>query len=437
MTRSAVLVLAAVLGLGTASVPVYAAAAEPQLKFRGAGANRVALDAMHLTTFDRGLLANLSDWSGEAVKPEQLDGKPVLIITWAGWHKVSHPAVRRAQALAQKYKDNGLVVIGVHNPTGFDKAAETAKTLGVTFPYAADKDGKFRSAIKADQDPNLYVIDRAGHLRYAQVDTASLDEAIAHVVGESAEDAKGLPERLKAAAAEADRQSRATRNATGLAPGNAVEVAVPEFEDDVYKKAKWPVLVGKVEKDKITDRINNDPPKINNWPEEHWIPSVPNRAGKIAIVYFVDPQLPDSLAIIPHMNRIRDRYPRDVVVTGFIIKRGVGGMDQNNQNSGDQNKLMERNTTFMQSMLSTRSVNHFLNPSQLTAENLEFNNETFQVRTSASRTEWGLAVLLSTDLRIRWLGNPYSNEMIGTLERLFEVDPAVAARRKLEGGKAP
>lgn len=436
MTRSAVLVLAAVVGLGLPCASSFAAP-EPQLKFRGSGSTRAALDAIQLTTFDRGLLANLSDWSGEAVTADQLDGKPVLIITWAGWHKISHPAVRRAQMLAQQYKDQGLVVIGVHNPTGFDKAAEAAKTLGVTFPYAADKDGKFRSAIKADQDPNLYLIDRAGQIRYAQIDTASLDEAVAHLVKESAEDAKSLPGRLKSAAVEAERQRRATRTSTGVAPDKTFEVAVPEFEEEVYKKAKWPVMVGKVEKDKITERINNSPPKINNWPEEHWIPSVPNRAGKIAIVYFVDPQLPDSLAIIPHMNRIRDRYPRDVVVTGFMIKRGAGGFDPNSQNADDETKLLERNSAFMQSTLSTRSVNHYLNPVLLKAENLEFNNETFQVRTSTSRTEWGLAMLLSTDLHIRWLGNPYSNEMIGTLEKLFDVDPAVAARRKLEAGKAP
>lgn len=436
MNRSAVLVLAAMLGVAAPVVNASAVEPEPQIRFRGTGQTRASLDAMQLKPFDRGLLANLSDWSGEAVKPEQLDGKPVLIITWAGWHKVSHPAVRSAVALAQRYKDQGLVVIGVHNPTGFDKAAEAAKSLGITFPYAADKDGKFRGALMADQDPNLYIIDRAGQMRYARPDPASLEDAVTHVVKETAEDAKSLPDRLKAAAADLERQRRATRGVNGQ-PSDKPTVAVPEFDEDAYKKVKWPVMVGKIEKDKITERINNEAPKVANWPEEHWIPSTPNRAGKIIIVYFVDPQLPDSLAIIPHMNRIRDRYASDVVVTGFVIKRGAGGLDQSNQGGDDEAKLLERNTTFMQQILATRNVNHYLNPVQLKAENLEFNNETFQVRTSASRTEMGLATLISTDMHMRWLGNPYSNEMIGTLERLFEVDPAVVARRKLEGYKAP
>ncbi len=434
MNRSAALVLAAVLGV---AAPICATvAAEPILKFRGAGATRTALDAMHLTPFDRGLLGHLTDWSGEPVKPEQLEGKPVLIITWAAWHRVSHPAVRRAEALAQKHKGDGLIVIGVHNPAGFEKAGETAKTLGVTFPFAADKDGKFRSALRADQDPNLYVIDRAGQIRYAQVDTASIDEAVAHVVQESAETARAIPDQLKSAAADAERKRRATRDARPVLE-SIPQVAVPEFEEDVYKRVKWPVMVGKIEKDKITERINNDAPRVTNWPEEHWIPSVPNRSGKIVLVYFVDPQLPDLLSQIAHMNRLRDRYPRDLVVAGFIVKRGVGGLDQNSGNTDDANKLLERNTEYMKQLLTTRSVNHYLNPVQLLAENLEFNNETFQVRTSTSRTEMGLATLLSTDLRMRWLGNPYSNEMIATLERLFEVDPAVVARRKLEGYKAP
>src|SRR4029077_19044211 len=110
-----------------------------------------------------------------------------------------------AEALNQKYKDKGLVVFAAHGHAGIEGAADNAKTLGVTFPFAEDKDGKFRAAMKGDQDPNVYFIDRSGALRYAQLDATSMEDAADPLVKETAEHPAAVPTSLGRKTAEPDR----------------------------------------------------------------------------------------------------------------------------------------------------------------------------------------------------------------------------------------
>ena len=90
----------------------------------------------------------------------------------------------------------------------------------ITFPFAEDKDSKFRNALKADQDPNIYLVDRSGNVRYAQVDTSSMEEGAAYLVKETAEQAADYPKQLVKRAAEADKKRWLTKDVTGAAPGH-------------------------------------------------------------------------------------------------------------------------------------------------------------------------------------------------------------------------
>ncbi len=438
MNRGALLFVSACIGFGVLSHCPAIGADEPVLRYRGAGKSREALDAMQLKPFDSGLWANLSNWTGTAPKAADLNGKVVLIVSWASWHKLSHPAMRNAEALYEKFKDKGLVVVGVHNPRGFEGAAENAKTLGITFPFAEDKDGKFRTGLKADQDPNIYFVDRSGNVRFAQVDSSSMDEAAAYLVNETAEQAANYPKLLAKKATEAEKNRWLTKDASGAAPGDEPTVEFPEPDDESYKSVHWPYMVGKVEHDPILDKIKNESPKIQNWPEEDWAPSAPKKAGKIVVIYFIDPKDVDMLNVIPTMNRLRDEYKRDAIVAGSLFKIGSSSFTGGNNSNGNQEeeeKVKLRNKEFIASILRTRSVNHFLNPNVLKAENLELNGGGMIPRLAPTQDEFGIAVLLSTDMRIRWIGSPYNQDLRVALDKLIAVDPAVRARRKAEDAK--
>jgi thiol-disulfide isomerase/thioredoxin len=100
-----------------------------------------------------------------------LRGKVVLIDFWTytciNWLR-SLPYVR---AWAEKYKDQGLVVIGVHTPEfAFEKelanVRRAAKDMGVTYPIAIDNDYAIWRAFDNNYWPALYFVDAKGHIRH-------------------------------------------------------------------------------------------------------------------------------------------------------------------------------------------------------------------------------------------------------------------------------
>lgn len=433
--------MCACVAVGVLAGPRASAAApdEPSLKYRGAGSTRAALDAMQLKPFDQSLWANLSSWTGKEPKSEDMTGKVVLVVTWANWYKVSHGAMKAAQSLAEQYGEKGLVVVGVHNPVKPDGAAEKAKELGITFPIAEDKAGKFRAGLKADQDPNVYFIDRAGNMRYAQVDTSSMSDAAAHLVAETADEAADYPKGLERKRQAIDAAKWRTRDVGGIRPGaEAPTVSFPEPDEEAYNKTHWPYMVGKVETDPILEKIKNDPPKIGNWPEEDWVPQAPKKAGKIIVVYFVDPKEVEMLDVIPSMNRLYDKYHRDAIVVCSLFKMGSGGLgNAGNNNSGNEgeDKVKTRNRDLIPTLVRTRSPNHYINPSVLKAENFDTNSGNLNFLWSGKREDFGIAVLMSTDMKIRWFGNSHDGLLPVALDKLIAADPGVQARRKAEAAQ--
>ena len=101
----------------------------------------------------------------------------------------------------------------------------------------------------------------------------------------------------------------------------------------------------------------------------------------------------------------------------------------------DDEKLKERNRGLAKSIMATHSVNHYLNPTVLKAENLEFTAGSMSPRIFRSNDGFGIVMLLSTDNRIRWIGNPNDPAMRIAIDKLIAVDPAVQARRKAEDAK--
>ena len=102
-----------------------------------------------------------------------LRGKVVLVEFWTytciNWLRTL-PYVR---AWADKYKDRGLVVIGVHSPEfafekNIDNVRRAAKALRVDFPVAIDSDHAIWRAFKNAYWPALYFIDAQGRIRHHQ-----------------------------------------------------------------------------------------------------------------------------------------------------------------------------------------------------------------------------------------------------------------------------
>lgn len=102
-----------------------------------------------------------------------LRGKVVLIEFWTytciNWRR-QLPYVR---VWADKYRDKGLVVIGVHTPEfefekNIDNVRRLTKEIGVPFPVAVDSNFVIWRAFDNEYWPALYFVDARGRIRHHQ-----------------------------------------------------------------------------------------------------------------------------------------------------------------------------------------------------------------------------------------------------------------------------
>jgi thiol-disulfide isomerase/thioredoxin len=119
-------------------------------------------------------LGGATGWLGSPpLTAADLRGKVVLIDFWTysciNWLR-SLPYVR---AWAEKYKDQGLVVIGVHAPEfafekNVDSVRRAAKDMRLDYPIAIDNDHAIWRAFNNQYWPALYFVDAQGHIRHHQ-----------------------------------------------------------------------------------------------------------------------------------------------------------------------------------------------------------------------------------------------------------------------------
>ena len=102
-----------------------------------------------------------------------LRGQVVLVDFWTytciNWRRTL-PYVR---AWGEKYKDHGLVVIGVHTPEfSFEHAVDdirwALKDMRINYPVAVDSDYAIWRAFNNEYWPASYFIDAKGHIRHHQ-----------------------------------------------------------------------------------------------------------------------------------------------------------------------------------------------------------------------------------------------------------------------------
>lgn len=111
--------------------------------------------------------------NSQPLKAEELRGKVVLINFWTytciNWLR-QLPYVR---AWDEKYKDQGLVVIGVHTPEfefekNLDNVRRASSEMRIDYPIAVDSDYAIWRAFKNQYWPALYFIDAQGRVRHHQ-----------------------------------------------------------------------------------------------------------------------------------------------------------------------------------------------------------------------------------------------------------------------------
>lgn len=420
--------IAAAVAASVALAGTAAAQTDSGVRLEGSGKHRRDADAMQLKPFDHSVWSHLSQWSGEAPTAESTKNKPILIVTWSGWNTLTHRSVELAQRLHAKHSGDGLVVVGIHNPRDFSSAAAAAEKLGVKFPYAADEQGKARAALNVDNDPDFFLVDRAGNVRFADIETSSVERAVTLVMGETAEQAASVPGAVKDAARQRELDRLKTADTKGLfKPGMALTVEFPDPADEAYQSADWPKMIEKTgysEFDQMVEKVKKESPTFA-LPDDGWVTPVPVTRGRITAVYMINPLLADFRGQIPIMNRIQDALARDLVVVAAPLTSDPNTMSSMSEDE-KQKKQREELEAFSR-LRQTQVVNHAMVATPAFPAGIDKYYYFIE-----SMRERGIVLLLSSDGRVRWIGNPHFDQFRTAVDQMIRVDPGVQARRRAE-----
>jgi cytochrome c biogenesis protein CcdA/thiol-disulfide isomerase/thioredoxin len=127
--------------------------------------------------------AGAVEWlNSKPLTAEDLKGKVVLVDFWTYSCINCLRAIPYVRAWAKKYRDHGLVVIGVHAPEfAFERNVDNVKkaiaTLGIKYPVAIDNDYKIWRAFENEYWPAHYFIDAKGQIRHHHFGEGEYDES--------------------------------------------------------------------------------------------------------------------------------------------------------------------------------------------------------------------------------------------------------------------
>jgi thiol-disulfide isomerase/thioredoxin len=124
---------------------------------------------------------------------EALRGKVVLVDVWTYSCINCLRTLPYLKAWAQKYRDQGLVVIGVHAPEfAFERNVDNVKKathdLGIDYPVAIDNDYAIWRSLNNQYWPAHYFVDAEGRIRYhhfGEGDYAHSEQVIQQLLAEA------------------------------------------------------------------------------------------------------------------------------------------------------------------------------------------------------------------------------------------------------------
>jgi len=126
---------------------------------------------------------SLQSLGGGRVSLADYRGKTAVIAFWASWCgpcRMEMPMLARFYRQAHKL-DSGFEFLAISIDETEEPARGAANTLKIPFPVLLDADSRIAGAYGVDSIPMLFVIDKAGNVRYSHIGfEMGLDMLLAH-----------------------------------------------------------------------------------------------------------------------------------------------------------------------------------------------------------------------------------------------------------------
>jgi thiol-disulfide isomerase/thioredoxin len=131
---------------------------------------------------------HVSAWQNGEVKPDDMKGKVVLLDIWATWCGPCLAAIPHNNELLEKYKDKGLVIVGVcSSRNGQEKLGDVVSAKNIAYPVCKDPDLKTEKAYNLSFYPTYIAIDRKGIVRAAGLRPDKVGEVVDKLLAEKAD----------------------------------------------------------------------------------------------------------------------------------------------------------------------------------------------------------------------------------------------------------
>jgi cytochrome c biogenesis protein CcmG/thiol:disulfide interchange protein DsbE len=135
--------------------------------------------------FTASVVANAPDPTQPKLSMSALRGHPVVLDFWATWCGPCQAEAPIVNGLAQRFKDRGLVVIGVNTSDAEGLAARYAVKKGLSFPIVYDEGNAIANKYRVDNLPTLIVVSKDGKMvavRHGVTSDADLERLVRQVL---------------------------------------------------------------------------------------------------------------------------------------------------------------------------------------------------------------------------------------------------------------
>ncbi|QQS08211.1 MAG: hypothetical protein IPK69_09405 [Phycisphaerales bacterium] len=399
------------------AAPLAPTSFDPQRE--GSSTHQAETKKLEFSAFDNARLAMLTDWTGgPALTQGEIEGKVVLLAFWNDFIPAAKTAAKTAEKLAKESGSKGLIVILAHDSRGWAEATKPS-VEGGALRVARDTDNALRKALFSDGDPDFYLIDRAGSLRFADITTASVEEGVKQLLDESADDAKAAKAKFIAGPGGPVVDFANVNNKADYT--NLPEIPFKTPSEDEYTNAKWPPRPRDRNK---TDEVAEIGVKPANVPDDGWIPGKPNLKGRITFYYFWHPDYFSGETSLGILNNLQRTYGRDVI---FVV---VVDLDSFNTLYGEKITKEQRDPERITKRM--KELHEKLHQPQLyflvDSSGILYKS----IQETQNEVPFPYLAIASSDGNLRWwLTSDYIQPLVA-IDKMLRVDPGVQARRKVE-----
>ncbi len=297
--------------LATTQVTAFGEDGYPKDWFWGSTAQRQKHEA--LTGKPAPALA-LRDADGKETTLGDTAGKVVVVDFWATWCGPCRAALPENVALMKEYKDDGLLIVGVHDSKrGWKTMNDIAEKYELNYPLHIDR-GESQGNWKVGFWPTIAVVDQEGIVRAVGLKPNHLRAVVEDLLEKDDADSKANPDKPKPPRWE---DVKAEEKGTP-----------PPFPKDFNE--------GKPDRRKQLDAmLGKAPPELEviTWINSDSL-DLAALKGKVVLLDFWATWCGPCIASIPKNNALAEKYADDLVVIGICHDRGHEKMAQVGESRG-------------------------------------------------------------------------------------------------------